>query len=58
MTAGLFYYAQYQGKWYAFYHNSSLSHNDWFKCGCVDKLYYHEDGSIKKVVQTGRGSQP
>ncbi|GHT02793.1 hypothetical protein AGMMS50276_32830 [Synergistales bacterium] len=48
---------EYKGQWYAFYHNSKLSAgngepNDWLRSICVDKLYYNEDGTIKKVVQT------
>lgn len=46
----------FKGQWYAFYHNSSLSHNDWLRSVCVDKLYYHADGTIEKVIQTGLGS--
>jgi len=44
---------QFKGQWYAFYHNSALSNQDWLRSICVDKLYYNEDGSIKKVVPTG-----
>jgi beta-xylosidase len=43
---------KYKGQWYAFYHNSALSHNDWLRSICVDKLYYNQDGTIKKVIQT------
>jgi arabinoxylan arabinofuranohydrolase len=43
---------QYKGQWYAFYHNSALSHHDWLRSICVDKLFYNEDGTIQKVVQT------
>lgn len=43
---------EFKGQWYAFYHNSSLSHNDWLRSVCVDKLYYNPDGTIKKVIQT------
>ena len=47
-----------KGKWYAFYHNSELSQkngefNDWLRSICVDRLEYNQDGSIKKVKQTG-----
>lgn len=45
---------QFKGQWYAFYHNSSLSHNDWLRSICVDKLYYNADGTIKKVVPGGQ----
>jgi len=48
---------EYKGQWYAFYHNSELStmngrFNDWQRSICVDKLYYNEDGTIRKVIQT------
>ncbi len=43
---------QYKGQWYAFYHNSALSHHDWLRSICVDKLFYNDDGTIQKVVQT------
>ncbi|GAA4318619.1 hypothetical protein GCM10023149_16790 [Mucilaginibacter gynuensis] len=44
---------KFKNEWYAFYHNSALSHNDWLRSICVNKLYYNADGTIKKVVQTG-----
>lgn len=48
---------EYKGQWYAFYHNSVLSHNiskgGELRSICVDKLYYNTDGTIKKVIQTG-----
>ena len=52
---------EYKGQWYAFYHNSELSRkngefNDWLRSICVDKLYYNNDGTIKKVIQTGDNS--
>lgn len=43
---------EYKGQWYAFYHNSALSNEDWLRSICVDKLYYNADGTIKKVIQT------
>jgi len=43
---------KYKGQWYSFYHNSSVSHEDWLRSVCVDKLYYNKDGTIKKVIQT------
>ena len=42
---------EYKGQWFAFYHNSALSHHDWLRSICVDKLYYNEDGSIQMVKQ-------
>jgi subtilase family serine protease len=46
---------EYKGQWYVFYFNSSISHNDWLRSTCVDKLYFNADGSIQKVVQTTTG---
>jgi hypothetical protein len=43
---------EYKGQWYAFYHNSALSHFDWLRSICVDKLYYNVDGTIQIVKQT------
>jgi len=43
---------EYKGQWYAFYHNSALSHFDWLRSVCVDKLYYNPDGTIQMVKQT------
>jgi hypothetical protein len=49
---------QYKGQWYAFYFNSSISHNDWLRSTCVDYLYYNADGTIQKVIQTTAGVGP
>jgi len=43
---------QYKGQWYAFYHNSAISHFDWLRSICVDTLGYAPDGAIYKVNQT------
>lgn len=43
--------AEYKGQWFAFYHNQFLSGQGNLRSVCVDKLYYDEDGSIRKVVQ-------
>jgi beta-xylosidase len=45
---------QFKGQWYSFYHTSALSHEDWLRSVCVDKLYYNADGTIKKVIPTER----
>jgi hypothetical protein len=44
--------AEYKGQWYAFYHNSNLSHQDWLRSVCVDSLNYNPDGTIQMVKQT------
>jgi beta-xylosidase len=43
---------EYKSQWYQFYFNSSISHNDWLRSICVDKLYFNPDGTIQKVIQT------
>ncbi len=43
---------EYKGQWYQFYFNSSISHNDWLRSICVDKLYFNPDGTIQKVIQS------
>jgi arabinoxylan arabinofuranohydrolase len=49
---------EYKGQWYAFYHNSALSNNDWLRSICVDKLFYNADGTIQKVIQTPINNNP
>lgn len=48
---------EYKGQWYSFYHNNVLSYGTnpggGLRSICVDKLYYNEDGTIQKVIQTG-----
>ena len=46
---------EYKGQWYFFYHTSAISHQDWLRYVCVDKLFFNEDGSIRKVVRTTGG---
>ncbi len=43
---------EFKGKWYSFYHNSSLSNHDWLRSICVDRLEYDKDGKIRMVKQT------
>ncbi|MFC4672598.1 family 43 glycosylhydrolase [Dysgonomonas termitidis] len=43
---------EYKGQWYAFYHNSILSGRGNLRSVCFDKLYFNQDGTIQKVVQT------
>jgi beta-xylosidase len=60
----------YKGGWYLFYHNSDLyylhhseeipvvnweSKSPFRRSVCVDRLYYNEDGTIKKVIPTKTG---
>lgn len=46
---------KYKDQWYAFYHSSALSHNDWLRSICADKLYHNADGTIQ-VVKTTSGN--
>lgn len=43
---------EFKGQWYFFYHTSAISHFDWLRSVCVDKLYYNPDGTIQKVIPT------
>ena len=43
---------EYNGKWYAFYHNMALSNQGNLRSICVNELFFNPDGSIKKVIQT------
>ena len=50
---------QFNGEWYFIYHNGSINPNG---CGyrraiCADKLYYNEDGTLKRIVMTTEGVQ-
>jgi hypothetical protein len=47
---------EYQGQWYLFYHDQDLSpHFDKNRSVRVDKLYFENDGTIRKVIPTLRG---
>jgi hypothetical protein len=45
--------AQFNGKWYLFYHNAALSRGAGnLRSVCVDELFFNPDGTIQKVIQT------
>ena len=61
---------EYKGEWYLLYHNSDLyfrhnpdeepvlnwdGNNPFRRSICVDRLYYNEDGTIRKVIPTDTG---
>lgn len=47
---------EFNNQWYFFYHNAGLPTGGEFRRSvCVDYLYYNNDGSIKRVVQTRTG---
>lgn len=50
---------EFKGKDYFIYHNGSLpTHGGSFRRSvCVDRLYYNEDGTMKRVIMTSEGIQ-
>ncbi len=47
---------EYRGQWYLFYHDRDLSPDfDKRRSIRTDKLYFNDDGSIRKVIPTLRG---
>lgn len=47
---------QYKQNWYFFYHNGALpTGGNWRRSVCVEQLFYNEDGTMKKIVQTTEG---
>jgi arabinoxylan arabinofuranohydrolase len=61
---------QYKGLWFLFYHNSDLflertpedspemRYRPFRRSICVDRLYYNEDGTVRKVIPTKEGVMP
>lgn len=46
----------YKGKDYFFYHNGALPTGGSYRRSiCIDYMYYNEDGTIQKVIQTKEG---
>jgi hypothetical protein len=44
---------EYRGQWYIVYHNGMLPGGGEFRRSvCIDKLFFDDDGTIRKVVQT------
>ncbi len=47
---------RYKWNWYFFYHNGALpTGGNWRRSVCVDLLYYNEDGTMQKIIQTWEG---
>jgi hypothetical protein len=47
---------QYRWNWYFFYHNGALATGgNWRRSVCVEQLFYNDDGTIKKIIQTSEG---
>lgn len=52
--------AEFQGKWYLFYHNATLTVDGHAgaigrRSVCVDELHYNPDGTMQTVIQTKKG---
>ena len=47
--------AQFNGKWYVFYHRSSHGSNS-LRTACVEPINFNEDGSINEVQMTTQGA--
>lgn len=49
----------YKGKSYYFYHNGVLpTGGSYRRSVCVENLYYNNDGTIQKIIQTNEGVKP
>ncbi|MFL1013431.1 glycoside hydrolase family 43 protein [Flavisericum labens] len=50
---------EFKGKDYFIYHNGSIpTHGGSFRRSvCVDRLYYNEDGTLKRIIMTSEGIQ-
>ena len=42
---------EFKGQWYLFYHGCQLTQMGNLRSICVDRLYYNDDGTIRKVHQ-------
>jgi hypothetical protein len=49
---------EYEGQWYIFYHNRTLSNSVYQRSVCLDYLYYNSDGTIQRVNATREGVDP
>lgn len=50
---------EFKNEWYFIYHNGAINtHGGSFRRSfCIDRLYYNEDGTMKRVVMTTEGAQ-
>lgn len=49
----------FKNKWYYFYHVGNFPGSNWCRRNiCIDYLYYNDDGTMKKVIQTKEGVNP
>lgn len=49
---------EYKGRWYAFYHNCSISGRGNLRSVCIDEMFFNEDGTIQLVEQTDHALEP
>jgi beta-xylosidase len=48
---------EFKNQWYIFYHSIGISGHNNRRSVCMDKLFYNDDGTIVKVIQTdGNGN--
>ena len=47
----------FKGNWYFIYHNGGINTEggSFRRSVCIDRLYYNEDGTIKRIVMTSEG---
>lgn len=50
---------EFKDDWYFVYHNGSIETEggSYRRSVCIDRLYYNEDGTIKRIVMTSEGVQ-
>lgn len=49
---------EFKGNWYFIYHNggANVGGSNFHRSVCIDRLYYNEDGTIKRVQMTTEGT--
>lgn len=50
---------EFNGEWYVVYHNGAINHGggSYRRSVCIDRLYYNEDGTMKRMLMTSEGVQ-
>ena len=50
---------EYKGEWYFIYHTGGIQPNggSFRRSVCIDRLFYNEDGTMKRVIMTSEGIQ-
>lgn len=51
---------EYKGEWYFVYHNGAIptQGGSYLRSVCIDRLYYNEDGTIRRIQMTSEGVVP